>query len=80
MITFKRVQLIGRQVCLEEICEAFLKSRNVFEGVTVLIVRSHITTPKDDIGVHLSIDEFSHFGHYIDRDIASEGSKRTSLD
>jgi hypothetical protein len=43
-------------------------------------VRSHITTPENDVGLNFFVDNFSHCGNNIKRNIAAEGAERTGLE
>ena len=42
-------------------------------------MRRYITTPEDDIGLNLLVDNVPHGGYNVNGDIAAEGAKGTGL-
>jgi hypothetical protein len=79
VVALKRIQGIGGQICLEELGKTALQGAHILQGLSVLVVRSHIATPENDIGLDFSVDNLSHCGNNVNGDIAAEGTKRTSL-
>ena len=75
VVSFEGVKSIRLQICGKELSKAILETGHIGERLGILIMRGKITTPEDDNGLNLLVDNFSHGGYNVNGDIAVEGAK-----
>jgi hypothetical protein len=79
VVTFQGIEDIVGEILAEPVIKSLLKAGHIFESIRVLIVRGHISSPKDNVWLYFIINNVSHLSNYIDWDITAKCAQRTSL-